>query len=334
AYEYHSGMAQDDLNVLSAFLAVAEERSFTQAAKHLNVSQSALSHAIRGLEEEIGVRLLARTTRSVAPTDAGEQLLRSLRPALTDIRAALGKISGGRDKPAGRVRLVVSPLAAASVLGPKLGAFARAYPDVVLDITTDESRVDLVAGGYDAGIHYGEFIEQDMVAVRVSPDHRRASRPPGDGRSSFREPADWLCQRGGQQMPWRSRQRGRRAGAGRVQSQFDVRPHARRTGGVVDRAGRRDQRQVRGCGRVSRHRGRRPLRGADDVAPDGRRGALGTVGAAGDGRLSAHQHEQHGGSVAAVLFIVHLLHPLDNLPVERLRDRNGPLADGCEPARV
>src|SRR5438046_5437773 len=117
-------MAHDDLNVLSAFLAVAEERSFTKAAKQLNVSQSALSHAVRGLEEEIGVRLLARTTRSVAPTDAGEELLRSLRPALTDIRAALGKISGQRDKPAGRVRLVVSPLAAGSVLGPKLGAFS------------------------------------------------------------------------------------------------------------------------------------------------------------------------------------------------------------------
>src|SRR5438034_567758 len=91
-------MAQDDLNVLSVFLAVAEERSFTRAAKRLNVSQSALSHAVRGLEEQIGVRLLARTTRSVAPTDAGEELLRSLRPALTDIRAALGKISGQRDK--------------------------------------------------------------------------------------------------------------------------------------------------------------------------------------------------------------------------------------------
>src|SRR5438067_8379277 len=167
-------MVHDDLNVLSAFLAVAEERSFTKAAQHLNVSQSALSHAIRGLEEEIGVRLLARTTRSVAPTTAGEELLRSLRPALTDIREALGKISSMRGTLRGRVRLIVSPLAAVSVLGPKLGEFARTYPDVVLDITTDESRVDLVAGGYDAGIHYGEFIEQDMVAVRVSPDHRPA----------------------------------------------------------------------------------------------------------------------------------------------------------------
>src|SRR5205809_4046976 len=144
-------MAQDDLNVLSAFLAVAEQRSFTRAAKRLNVSQSALSHAVRGLEEQIGVRLLARTTRSVAPTDAGEELLRSLRPALTDVRAALGKISGQRDKPAGRVRLVVSPLAAGSVLGPKLGAFARNYPDVVLDITTDEIPVDLPEGGFGRG---------------------------------------------------------------------------------------------------------------------------------------------------------------------------------------
>jgi DNA-binding transcriptional LysR family regulator len=167
-------MVRDELSVLSAFLAVAEERSFTRAAKRLGVSQSALSHAIRGLEEQIGVRLLARTTRSVAPTDAGEQLIASLRPALGDIRGALGRISGLRDTPAGRVRLVVSPLAASTVLAPKLGQFARDYPDVVLDLTSDESRVDLVAAGFDAGIHFGEFIEQDMVAVRVSPDQRPA----------------------------------------------------------------------------------------------------------------------------------------------------------------
>jgi DNA-binding transcriptional LysR family regulator len=167
-------MERDDLNVLSAFMAVAEERSFTKAARRLGVSQSALSHAIRGLEDEIGVRLLARTTRSVAPSEAGEELLRSLRPALTDIRATMGRLSGRTGKATGRVRVIVSPLAASSVLGPKLGQFARTYPNVVLDVTTDESRVDLVAGGYDAGIHYGEFIEHDMVAVRVSPDHRAA----------------------------------------------------------------------------------------------------------------------------------------------------------------
>jgi len=168
-------MAQDDLRVLSAFLAVAEERSFTRAARHLGVSPSALSHSIRGLEEHIGVRLLARTTRSVATTDAGEQLVARLRPALGDIRGALDQIAGLRDQPAGRVRLVVSPLAATMVLAPKLGQFARDYPDVVLDVTTtNQMRFDLVAGRFDAGIHLGEFIERDMIAVRVSPDQRAA----------------------------------------------------------------------------------------------------------------------------------------------------------------
>src|ERR1700741_2963289 len=129
-------MQLDHLNVLAAFLTIAEERSFTKAAKRLGVSRSALSHAVRGLEERIGVRLLARTTRSVAPTDAGEQLIARLDPALTDIREAVSQVAGLRARPAGRVRLVVSPLAATMVLAPKLGPFARAYPDVVLDITT------------------------------------------------------------------------------------------------------------------------------------------------------------------------------------------------------
>ena len=167
---------------MSAFLAVADEKSFTKAAKRLGVTQSALSHAIRGLEEQVGVRLLARTTRSVAPTEAGEQLLAELRPALTGIRGALDRIGGLRDTPRGRVRLLVPRLAAMSVLGPKLAAFARNYPDVVLDVSTDETRLDLVASGFDAGIEYGEFIQHDMVAVRVSPitaprlsAHRRTS---------------------------------------------------------------------------------------------------------------------------------------------------------------
>src|SRR5881227_3303497 len=164
----------NELTVLSAFLAVAEERSFTRAATRLGVSTSALSHAIKGLEERFGVPLLARTTRSVAPTDAGEQLIARLRPALGDIRGALDLITGLRDRPAGRVRLVVSPIAATTVLAPKLGQFAREYPDVVLDVTTDESRVDLVAAGFDAGMHFGEFIERDMITFRVSKDHRPA----------------------------------------------------------------------------------------------------------------------------------------------------------------
>lgn len=127
---------------------------------------------MRALEEKIGVRLLSRTTRSVALTDAGEHLLSRLRPALTDIGEALDETSGMRNKPVGRVRLLVPRLAATTVLAPKLGQFARDYPNVVLDITTDDSRMDIVAEGFDAGIHFGEYIQKDMIAVRVSPDLR------------------------------------------------------------------------------------------------------------------------------------------------------------------
>jgi DNA-binding transcriptional LysR family regulator len=165
---------RDELSVLSAFLAVADERSFTKAAKRLNISTSGLSHAIRRLEEQIGVRLLTRTTRSVSPTDAGEQLLAQLRPALSDIRGVLTSLSGLQSTPIGRIRLLCPRLAARTVVGPKLGQFVRDYPAVELEITTDDSRVDLVSGGYDAGIQFGEYIAQDMVAVRVSPDLRPA----------------------------------------------------------------------------------------------------------------------------------------------------------------
>src|SRR3954454_16386649 len=167
-------MAGDDLSVLSKLLAVAEERSFTRAAKRLGVSPSAISHAMRSLEERLGVRLLARTTRSVAPTEAGEQLLARLRPALTEVRDALGQISGLRDTPAGRVRLLIPRFAMESGIASKLAQFAREYPDILLDVTTDDSRMDIVAGGFDAGIRLGEYIEKDMIAVRVSPDHRPA----------------------------------------------------------------------------------------------------------------------------------------------------------------
>src|SRR6058998_2715848 len=167
-------MAGNELNILATFLAVAEERSFTRAAKRLGVSPSAMSHAIRGLEEDIGVRLLSRTTRSVAPTEAGEQLLARLRPALNDVQDVLDELSGLRDKPVGRLRLLVPRVAGTAVLGPKLAQFTRDYPDVVLDITADDSRLDIVAGGFDAGIHFGEYIQKDMIAVRVSKDHRAA----------------------------------------------------------------------------------------------------------------------------------------------------------------
>jgi DNA-binding transcriptional LysR family regulator len=165
-------MARDDLNILAAFLTVAEERSFTRAAKRMGVTPSAISHAIRGLEETIGVRLLSRTTRSVAPTEAGEQLLARLRPALVDIREAVDQVTSLRNKPAGRVRLLVPRLAATTVLAPRLGQLARDYPDIVLDVTTDDRRLDIVADGSDAGINLGEFIQKDMIAVRVSGDRR------------------------------------------------------------------------------------------------------------------------------------------------------------------
>src|SRR5207247_422 len=167
-------MARDQLSALSAFLVVAEERSFTKAARRLEVSASALSHALRRLEERIGVRLLARTTRSVTPTEAGEQLIAHLRPALSDIRGALDQIGQLRERPAGRVRLLVPRLAVMTVLAPKLGQFAREYPDIVLDVTTDDSHVDIVAAGFDAGVQFGEYIQKDMVAVRVSKDIRAA----------------------------------------------------------------------------------------------------------------------------------------------------------------
>src|SRR5437763_11801308 len=121
-------MVAIDLVALSVFLTVAEERSFTNAAKRLGVSPSAVSHSMRELEEEMGVRLLSRTTRSVAPTDAGEHLVARLRPAFADIREALGQVSGLRNKPAGRVRLLVPRLATNTVLAPKLGDFVRNYP--------------------------------------------------------------------------------------------------------------------------------------------------------------------------------------------------------------
>jgi len=167
-------MQRNELSTLAAFLAVAEERSFTRAARRLGVSPSAMSHAIRGLEEDIGVRLLSRTTRSVAPTEAGEQFLARVRPALADIQDALDQLSGLRDKPAGRVRLLVPRLAGTMVVGPKLAKFTRDYPDVILEVAADDSRLDIVAGGFDAGIHFGEYIQKDMIAVRVSKDHRAA----------------------------------------------------------------------------------------------------------------------------------------------------------------
>ena len=168
-------MPREELRVLAAFAVVADERSFTRAAVRLGVSTSAVSHSIRALEERLGVRLLARTTRSVAPTDAGERLLAQLRPALDEIEAALTEVGRLREKPAGTIRLFAPSVAIAMTVSPKLARFTRDYPDVVLDITTeDDSRRDLIAARFDAGIHLGEFLQRDMVAVKVSGEQRAA----------------------------------------------------------------------------------------------------------------------------------------------------------------
>jgi len=165
---------RDELGELAAFAIVAEERSFTRAAVRLGVSQSALSHSMRGLERRLGLQLLARTTRSVSPTAAGAALLRDLTPALERIEQSLAETRKLRERPAGRIRLVTSRSAACLVLLPKLAKFARDYPEITLDVTTSNNPVDLVAGEYDAGIQIGEFIQRDMIAVRASKDLRLA----------------------------------------------------------------------------------------------------------------------------------------------------------------
>jgi DNA-binding transcriptional LysR family regulator len=166
---------RNDLGELAAFAVVAEERNFTRAAARLGVSQSALSHSMRGLEKRLGLQLLARTTRSVSPTAAGAAILGDLAPALERIERSLAEARKQRDRPAGRIRLVLSRSAAHLVLLPQLAQFCRAYPDVVLDITASNDPVDLVAGEYDAGIQIGEFIQREMIAVRVSGDLRLAA---------------------------------------------------------------------------------------------------------------------------------------------------------------
>jgi DNA-binding transcriptional LysR family regulator len=165
---------RNDLGQLSAFAIVAEERSFTRAAERLGVSQSALSHSIRGLEKRLHLQLLARTTRSVSPTAAGTALLQDLVPALERIERAVAETKKQRESPTGRIRLIIPRTATQMVILPKLARFARTYPEIVLEITSSNDPVDLVAGGYDAGIQLGEFIQRDMIAVRVTQEMRLA----------------------------------------------------------------------------------------------------------------------------------------------------------------
>ena len=167
-------MMRNDLAELSAFATVAHERSFTRAAAQLGVSQSALSHSMRSLEKRLGVQLLARTTRSVSATAAGAALLQELAPALERIGSAVAETVKQRERPAGRIRLIVPRTATEMVILPKLAHFARKYPEIVLDVTSSNDPVDLIAGEYDAGIQLGEFIQRDMIAIPVTREMRLA----------------------------------------------------------------------------------------------------------------------------------------------------------------
>ena len=167
-------MMRDNFNDLIAFLAVAQERSFTRAAAKLGVSQSALSHTIRSLETRLGLRLLTRTTRSVAPTEAGDRLLRTLGPRFEEIEAELAALSELREKPAGTVRINTSEHAATMILWPAVQRLLPDYPDIKVEIDIDNGLTDIVAERYDAGIRLGEQIAKDMIAVRIGPDLRMA----------------------------------------------------------------------------------------------------------------------------------------------------------------
>ena len=162
-------MRRGDLDDLAAFAAVARVRSFTRAAAELGLSPSALSHAMRSLEQRLGVRLLARTTRSVAPTAAGERLLRSLDPALAELARGLSALADWRGVPSGAIRLTTFGSAARMVLAPSLPDFLRAHPEISVEVIVEDRLVDLVAGGFDAGIRFGETVDRDMVAVPVGP---------------------------------------------------------------------------------------------------------------------------------------------------------------------
>jgi DNA-binding transcriptional LysR family regulator len=167
-------MARDTINDLQAFLAVAREQSFTKAATKLGVSQSALSHTVRGLEAQLGLRLLTRTTRSVAPTPAGERLLTTMGPLLDEIEAGMAALSEFREKPAGTIRITTGEHAAHTVLWPALERLLPDYPDIKVELDINNGMTDIVAGRYDAGVRLGEQVAKDMVAVRIGPEARMA----------------------------------------------------------------------------------------------------------------------------------------------------------------
>ena len=165
-------MARDELGDLRAFIAVADEQSFTKAASKLGLSASALSHTIRNLEENLGLRLLARTTRSVATTEAGERLYRAIVPLFAQIQMEIDALSELRDKPSGTIRITSGVHAVETVIRPHLARFLPEYPDITVEVSVDNGFVDVVGGHFDAGVRLGESISKDMIAVRIGPDFR------------------------------------------------------------------------------------------------------------------------------------------------------------------
>ena len=165
-------MEKTDLNQLTWFRILAEERNFTRAAARIGVAQSTLSHAIKQLETRMGIRLLTRTTRSVTTTPAGERLLHTLTPRLAEIEEEIAALTALRDKPSGSVRLTLSDHALESVVWPKLKPVLRDYPDISVELILDSSFRNIVEDGFDAGVRLGESVEKDMIAVRIGPDWR------------------------------------------------------------------------------------------------------------------------------------------------------------------
>jgi DNA-binding transcriptional LysR family regulator len=165
-------MERTDFNQLTWFQAVAEERSFTKAAARLGVAQSTLSHAIKQLEARMGIRLLTRTTRNVATTVAGERLLQTIAPRMTEIEEQIAALTAFRDKPSGSIRLTLSDHALQTVVWPKLKPVLAEYPDISVELLLDSSFRNIVEEGYDAGVRLGESVEKDMIAVRIGPDWR------------------------------------------------------------------------------------------------------------------------------------------------------------------
>jgi DNA-binding transcriptional LysR family regulator len=165
-------MTRTDLNQLTWFQAVAEERSFTRAAAKLGISQSTLSHTIKQLEERMGIRLLTRTTRNVATTIAGERLLQTIAPRIGEIEDEIAALMAFREKPSGSIRLTLSDHALESVVWPKLKSVLSIYPDISVELILDSSFRNIVEEGFDAGVRLGESVEKDMIAVRIGPDWR------------------------------------------------------------------------------------------------------------------------------------------------------------------